>query len=393
MIELRASVPSITKFNLLTFSSFTLYLISLATICFSYQSIEPFLIINFFLSLFLGLVFLLCGRRHFDDFISTFFIFSICLFWSAIASIYLNVFDDSQYTGGDSGFFLELAKGGYFVNPIFLGSNFYDGIGAVSVWKIFYDIFAIAGFAKLPYIGVTINIILVSLSGLFSLKMVKMIYPNDQSRYYRFIFLYCSCGLLMLFASLHLRDAFVLLVVTFLSFGWVNFIKHKTFIDFLALSLITAISSFAFLYLRAEFVALSLGFALSFSVAYLLTKNLSRLNKNVLVLLFCLLGIMLLTLVSNLTSSFSDLFEASIAYSQAAEKSGSLGYEFIISQPLPIRLILGSIILFIMPIPFWSGIELNSIYYLFKSLSAFYFYFFIPLMFLSLLNFLDSFSA
>ena len=91
----------------------------------------------------------------------------------------------------------------------------------------------------------------------------------------------------------------------------------------------------------------------------------------------------------NFTSTISDLTEASLAYSQAGNLEGSLGYEFVISQPLPIKLLLGSILLFVMPIPFWSGIEMNSIYFLFKSFNAVYFYFIIPLLFLSFFNFLS----
>ncbi len=48
----------------------------------------------------------------------------------------------------------------------------------------------------------------------------------------------------------------------------------------------------------------------------------------------------------NFTSTISDLMEASLAYSQAGNLEGSLGYEFVISQPLPIKLLLGSILLF-----------------------------------------------
>jgi len=387
MIVFRGLAPSFSRLNLFSLSSFILYLVSLPIISLAYQSIEPILVINLFFFTFSSLLYLICGRRNFDDLISTIFIFNICLFWSAIGSIYLNVFDDLQYKGADSGFFLELARGKYFENPILFGSNFYDGIGAVNFWKIFYDFFSSIGFSKAPYIGVTINTMFVSLSGLFSLKIVKILYPQDDDRYIRFILLFSSCGLFMLFAALHLRDAFILFFVTLQAFAWVKFIDKKNLINFLLLLSISFVSSYALLYLRAEFLALSFGFFLAFLVSYLLTNNLSAIRRSLLTFFLSSIGLIALILIFNNSSTFTDLISASNLYAEAGKGSGSLGYDLIISQPLPIRLLLGSLMLFIMPIPVWSGIEMNSIYFLFKSLNAVYFYFMIPLILLSLFNF------
>lgn len=55
----------------------------------------------------------------------------------------------------------------------------------------------------------------------------------------------------------------------------------------------------------------------------------------------------------------------------------------IVSQPLPIRLVLGSVYLFVFPIPVWSGFQLESAYPLFKSLNAIYFYFLLPFLVIS----------
>ena len=124
-------MPFFYRLNLLSISSFFLYLFSLLIIGFSYQSFEPYIVISTLSFIFISITYLLCGRNNFDDFISTLLIFTVCLFWSSVSSIYLNVFNDSQYFGADSGFFLELSKGERFENPILFGSNFYDGIGAV----------------------------------------------------------------------------------------------------------------------------------------------------------------------------------------------------------------------------------------------------------------------
>ena len=390
MTALGRLAPSLSKLNLLALISLYLYLSSLLIISLAYQSLEPILVINFLSGILLCLTYFLSGKRNLDDFIATLFIFCIFLFCSAVASIYFNLLGDVQYSGADSGFFFELALGERFENPILFGSNIYDGIGAVNFWKIFYDFFYSIGFVKLPYIGITINTMFVSLSGLFSLKMVKIVYPKDSLRYFRYIFLFCSCSLFMLFASLHLRDAFILFFVTLQSYAWIRFIKLEDLRSFIFLFVVSCLSSYALFYLRAEFFALSIGFTFSFISSYLLTKNLSKFNKSFLFGTFSLLSLLILGFIFNFTSTISDVIAASLVYTEAAGSSGpSLGNDLISSQPLPLRLILGSIALFIMPIPFWSGIEINSIYFLFKSLSAIYFYFIIPLIVLSLYNFIS----
>jgi cytochrome b561 len=75
-----------------------------------------------------------------------------------------------------------------------------------------------------------------------------------------------------------------------------------------------------------------------------------------------------------------------LAYSRGAASSGSLGLAFIINQPAPIKLILGSIWILLFPLPVWSGFQLESAYHLFKSLNAIYMYFVVPLVGLAVLG-------
>jgi hypothetical protein len=389
MTEKKEFVNSLRVLNFLLPSSFLLYLLSISIISFSYQSYEPFLVINFFFFSFLLLIFFLSNKKDFDIFCASIFIFTVCLFWTSIAAVYFNALDDQQYLGQDSGFFLELSKGAVFINPIIFGTIYYDGIGAVNFWKLFYDLFSLMGFNKFPYIGITINTMLVSLSGLFSLKMVKLIYPSDTKRFYRYLFLFSSCGLFMLFASLHLRDAFVLFFVTLQGYGWIRIIRYPNLTNFILLLLISFISAYALLWLRTEFTALGFAFLVAFLASFIITNKWSRSVQFLIYSFSASAVVLLLILMSSYTSVISDLLDSTSLYTkEMAQASGdSLGYDLILSQPLPIRLILSSLFIFIMPIPFWSGMEVNSIYFFLKSLNALYFYFVIPLLILSFLNF------
>ena len=66
----------------------------------------------------------------------------------------------------------------------------YDGYGAVSFWAFFYDLFAEVGFSKIPHIGITINIIFMTFSGILIFKTARKIYADENYRANRlFIFI------------------------------------------------------------------------------------------------------------------------------------------------------------------------------------------------------------
>jgi hypothetical protein len=92
-------------------------------------------------------------------------------------------------------------------------------------------------------------------------------------------------------------------------------------------------------------------------------------------------------LPSYLNELFPVLQSANEGYFASASRVASrdsLGLSFIVNQPLPIKMLLGSALLFIFPIPVWSGFQLESVYHLFKSFNAIFFYFLTPLFLLSM---------
>src|SRR5439155_25375399 len=99
------------------------------------------------------------------------------------------------------------------------------GAGAVVLWRSVYDLFAAFGFEKERYIGVTVNVFLVAMSGVIGMKMTKVAFGDDIRRVQRFILLYSGCGIFWLFASIHLRDAAMLFVFSALAFYWLKYLR------------------------------------------------------------------------------------------------------------------------------------------------------------------------
>ena len=84
---------------------------------------------------------------------------------------------------------------------------------------------------------------------------------------------------------------------------------------------------------------------------------------------------LLLLFIEIVLRGYSDLTSSESA-------TGSMGL-MILNAPLYIRIPIGVIYLFLFPIPFWVGFQLESAYALYKSLNLIFMYAFLPLLILT----------
>ncbi len=152
----------------------------------SYQSVEPILITVIIGNIFL--VFLILFVKNRQELIFSFFSFSIFIFLSGLASIFNNIF--KSINNDEAFFFLSSIGNRQYLDSVI--TNF-DGYGAVAVWTFFYNLFYELGFSKIPHIGITINIVIMTFSGMLIYKTAEKIYKNDYQRIMKssiFIFSY-----------------------------------------------------------------------------------------------------------------------------------------------------------------------------------------------------------
>tara|TARA_A100001234_G_C12630358_1_gene387944 strand:- start:404 stop:1774 length:1371 start_codon:yes stop_codon:yes gene_type:complete len=349
----------------------------------SYQSLEPALITTFFTIIISTVSFFIIKQK--GEFYFYFFCFLIFVFLGGFASIFNNLFESID---NDEEFFYLSAIG----NRQYLDSiieNF-DGYGAVSFWAFFYDLFSELGFSKIPHIGITINILLMTFSGALIFKSALKIYSEEADRANRLFYLYPFNGLILLFALTHLRDAFSFFLISLLLFSWISLIKNRQFLNFLGLILTNLICIFSFNYIRPEFLLIPLALILSFfvSIVFVGEKNNPFYFRGIksLGIVIVISGSIVL-FQSGIINFVDEAYQAYILLNQSLQNSSSLGTTLIVEAPLPIRLVLGSIYLYVFPIPFWAELDYRSLYHFFKFLNLIYFYFFVPLMILSIYYF------
>ena len=187
-----------------------------------------------------------------------------------------------------------------------------------------------------------------------------------------------------------LKRGFSFFLISLMLFSWISYIKKNTFLNLIGLLLVNSFCFFTYSYIRPEFVLTPFALLLCFLVSIVLVgpernpfyfKGLKTIA----------LGVFLISLFaiwqSDLINFVDSAYQAYIILNQTLQSSSSLGTTLIVEAPIPIRLILGSIYLYVFPIPFWAELQINSLYHIFKFLNLIYFYFFVPLVILSIFYF------
>lgn len=370
----------VSKFSLISAVTFCLAVILQIV---AYQNIEApfvgimFLLLGYFIfhqRSFLG------GRYEVKAFL---LFFSVCYFWAGVAGIYSVYLDDFSQKA-DALWFLGLATGSEDRLTLNELRGLTEGAGAVFIWRAIYDLFSLIGFEKGPYITVTFNTFLVSISGVVAIKTVRAIFGHDQHRLARFMLLFAMCGVFWLFAATMLRDSFILILNTLLVCVWVLYLMRPKLATAILLVVLSVIFSSIFWFFRTEFFFVPMAILAAAAGAILVSGTLSRLSGIMSILLIIgVLGLFIFIFPSSITDIADLLVSGNEQYAEFAKgidsNGSSLGVTYVVNQPLLVRLAIGSFYLQVFPIPFWSGLFEETIYHLLKSLNAIFMWFVLPL--------------
>lgn len=356
-------------------------------VIFAYFSFLPILVA----SLFYGATYVLLCMPKLGGFYERYIftrVFAVNLVMSGIAAIYANYFLDAGQLNNDAARFFDMASGRSDNLSLVELRVVHEGSLAIVMWGWFYDFFAALGFPRERYVGILANVTAVAFSGVLALKITRLVYGQDPERFKRLTILFASCGLFWIFAGIHLRDSLVLLSITMLAYSWLYFLA-KPDLGWRLLQTVTMslLLGLFFGFLRGEFVFVPIAMAMAGTAALMVGRKNGR-NR----LIAYVLVAAGLTAAGVLLAIFGEAIQYALLSGRegymelSADQHGadSLGMALIINQPMPVRLVFGSIYLFVFPIPFWTGFQLESAYNLFKSFNVVFFYFLLPLLILAL---------
>jgi hypothetical protein len=309
-------------------------------------------------------------------------VYAVSWMMAGVAAIYAEWLADPSQLSADAATFYELAAqaSDFSLQEIRLVTV---GYGAVALWQKIYNLADGLGMERGRYVGIAVNVLAVALAGTVTLRAARHLYGDDRTRLLRLIVLFSLCGLFWLFAGIHLRDAVVLLGLATLVMFWARYFAYQRTSDLVLLTVATLLGFAFFGYLRNIFIWVPFAMVLCGVAAILMFERVRGWRA------VGVYGTAMLALVSMVVAVTLSLdvilmqlvrgYTMYLEFGLATQDADSLGNRFITTAPIPLRLLLGSIYLFIFPIPFWGGMALGSAYDLFKSLNAVFFYFFAPM--------------
>jgi hypothetical protein len=376
-----------TTYNRRVTTGLFFFIVGCVLNCYAYESLKPILAAGIWVVTLMLLLATRLGGPY--ERLMFWFSFSISWFFAGISALYVYHSQDPSQIFNDAGNFYALTTREGKSLSLDEIKILTEGAGAVLLWQYIYNFFFSIGFEKARYIGILVNAVAVAISGVFTIKMARSLAGNNTKYFNRLIFLFSTCGMFWMFASLHLRDGVVLLGVTSLLACWIFFLIKRTTKNFIVLIIANVAGFISFGLLRTEFVFVPVAFLMAGLFVIIFVEKaqtaIKRLQRSFLIIF----GIALITtafvltrneLVDSIIDGYETYTKVSKISSGDTGAESSLGYALIVTQPPLIRLFVGFIYMYIFPIPFWTGFQLTSALPLFRSLNVIYFFCITPLV-------------
>ncbi len=356
------------------------------------NTIEAVLVALFLLLIGMALVALVFSNRK-PEMRAFLLTFAVCIFVGGLAQVYsLAAFNKVQSTIDANGYFWRISP-----KPPFwtlATAPYSDSPLATVIWQQIYKVTWWLGFKFKPYTGVMLNSLVMGLVATLIIQITRELFGEDTWRLRRVGTLVAANGLFILFGSLLLRDCFVTFFVTLMLWGIIHWLVRPNFGSLLFAAILFSVSIWAMGNLRHEAVSLlALYGVIAFLFWIIRRLGYSSLIITILILVIVLVG------GSYLASYLQDIQGIQtlelMKYNSLATSthaSDSLGLRFIYNQPLPIRIIVGSITLLLPSIPLWAHFNFNSFdYHWIKGYFGIYQMLVMPLVFAGALTILRSF--
>jgi len=288
--------------------------------------------------------------------------FSICVLVLGVAQCYATVMFDEIQTTTDSHTFYNLVVSNSSEDGLEDLRSVVNAPLPVITWRIFYTILAPLGDA--PYIGILLNSFLVGMTGSVTIRGAKHIAGIDPRILCRLGTLFAACGMFWLFGAIFIRDSFALLLNVVVLWACLKALSLPNLKNLIVLAAAVAAAAICMNYIRE-------GASLLFVAVLLLALFCwtRRYKGSVLTIMFPIVIVLLAILLQSALGLYSA--EVTTAVQSGATSSGSqtqdvgnsLGAAMVVTQPMPIRIPLGFVYLFIQPIPLWNNFRFFMIEY------------------------------
>lgn len=298
-----------------------------------------------------------------------------------IAAVYRETLGDQLQLASDPYFFFE-ASAHAFEQYRFLET---EVLLPLTVWKYAY---AMANYFALPInqcVGIAVNVLLVGLSGLLAIRTTASVYGTNSRRLQTLLILLVTSGNIWLFQSIHIRDAYPLLILSLGAYIWTHVMRQDSVLAIASAVVFSIMAYIAFVYIRPEFRFLPALLVFAAAASKLLAiNNVQAQRSRVAVNMFICVMLVASGLVIFNESAAQIASKESENYIRADSGSSiSLAEKMILNQNPAIRIPLATVFVLYFPLPVVSDVIFRSAYHLFKTFNAIQHYIILPMLMVS----------
>lgn len=254
---------------------------------------------------------------------------------------------------------------------------------ALTLWQSAYRAAWALGLSPGLSLGMSVNALVMGFAAAVTVATARRLFGDDSWHLRRVGTLFASCGLFLLFGSLLLRDCFIVLIHTIWLWAAVRWVVRPSTATLLMTILVSVAAPLVLPLLRPEMVPMFFGYGFLVVLCWFVTRRL-----NVARLAFVALAVVAILFAAPYVPGFTEMLREARAVgsekyqvvSVQESSQTSLGMQFVMNQPLPIRLVTGNAVLMLGPIPVWASFSFSQYsYHWLRGFQTLYQLFVVPL--------------
>jgi hypothetical protein len=282
--------------------------------------------------------------------------FSLCALVAGVSHVYSTaVFGSNLQSSLEIPFFYDLSRYGFAAEMPSINAPY-----AVLTWRAAYETAATLGLGDGLWIGVAVNATVVALAASVVVYIVGMLFPDDTRRARTAARLVLWCAILWLFGGLFVRDSFALLLQTLVLATFVSLLRHRSVGRLLTHSFVLAILATLVAGIRVEMLATIPILVVLAAVSWALERR--GLRRGILFIAVALISgavwLMARERIAEVITRGQAGYQIMIDFTPGGDTG--LGYWLVVSQPMPLRVLAGSVYMHLFPIPIWTGFNSSS---------------------------------
>jgi len=326
---------------------------------------------------------LLLGQASFFEQRAFRLTFSVCILVAGASQYYQTQLFGTALSTSDSETFFYAINGGVNLSSFDEIKLTVDSPLSVSIWQFVYHYSSYVIQDGGVWLAVFVNAAAVGLAATFTVRCCHELFGDDERRL-RFVGTLCAlCGNFWLFGGLLLRDCFAMLAMTVCLWACVRCITRRGVYPKLAAFAVTAVAGMAMYYVRQEAIY-AVGFFGLLAAGFSVWTFHDQVLKVVVLCGVFAASLLCVGLLINQLQEVQELHsQRHDDYARMSDESattGSLGMAYVVNQPLPIRLVLGSLVLLAYPIPIWDSLTADvAAYDVIKNCHGVFMIFVVPL--------------